>query len=126
PFSLLLFNDTAPTKFYPLSLHDALPISLKTRYSSLRTGSLPSRMPTTLGAPLPRSTFDLSVNATVRSTGVARTGPLVALWRPAKAVPRRSSVGRSDASRTSRTGARGGPCRASHHAGETRRRRTAS
>src|ERR1051326_7319171 len=36
-YAVFFFNDTAPTEIYPLSLHDALPISSDTGRSDLRT-----------------------------------------------------------------------------------------
>src|SRR5205823_14184626 len=37
-FALFLYNDPAPTETYTLSLHDALPISLRAASHSLRPG----------------------------------------------------------------------------------------
>src|SRR5258707_15839859 len=40
PFLLFFFNDTATTEIYPLSLHDALPISLASAWRSLQASIL--------------------------------------------------------------------------------------
>src|SRR5260370_31959671 len=45
-FSFFFFNDTATTEIYTLSLHDALPISLKTQWPPPRWWPT-SRKPTT-------------------------------------------------------------------------------
>src|SRR2546425_7739613 len=83
-YLFFFFNDTATTEIYTLSLHDALPISLRPRHPR-RADARHGRLPTCDGrAPRPNARPHEAVDAHVR--GTARR------WR---ALPRARQIGRA-------------------------------